>query len=74
MAELPPRPQIDGDPGGSPDGGSPPATPRWVKVFALIALVAVLVFLVLLLVGGEHGPGRHLGSRDGGHTPGMHTP
>ena len=35
-------------------------TPRWVKVFGVIALVVVVVFVVLLLArGGEHGPGRH---------------
>jgi ABC-type transporter Mla subunit MlaD len=36
-------------------------TPRWVKVFAIIALVVVVLFVVLLLTGrgGEHGPGRH---------------
>lgn len=34
--------------------------PRWVKVFLLVALaVAVVGVVVLLLLGGEHGPGRH---------------
>ena len=34
-------------------------TPTWVKVFA-VATVLVLVLLVVLLVfGGDHGPGRH---------------
>jgi hypothetical protein len=37
--------------------------PRWVKLFALIALVLVLlVAAVMVAVGGEHGPGRHLPS------------
>jgi hypothetical protein len=38
-----------------------PGTPRWVKVFGIIALVLVL-FVILMLTGvfgGEHGPGRH---------------
>ena len=43
------------------DRGSAPGAPRWVKVFGIIAAVVVLVFLVLLLTGKDHGPGRHLG-------------
>jgi hypothetical protein len=43
-----------------PDRGTKPPMPRWVKVFAV---VAVLLLLVLLVVGGgEHGPGRHTGN------------
>lgn len=39
-----------------------PATPRWVKVLGIVALVAVVLLVVLLLVGGgDHGPGRHTG-------------
>jgi hypothetical protein len=36
-------------------------TPRWVKVFGLVVVAAVIVLLVLQLtgVGGRHGPGRH---------------
>ena len=44
----------------------PHATPRWVKVFGVIALVVILLFVVLLLAGGPHGPGRHM---PGGDTP-----
>jgi preprotein translocase subunit SecG len=42
---------------------SPPAAPRWVKVFGIVSAVILLVVLVLLLTGSNHGPGRHL---DGG--------
>jgi hypothetical protein len=50
------------DPYRQPTGG----TPRWVKVSGLIALAVLVAFVVVLLVGGgEHGPGRH--SHDG-HT------
>ncbi len=42
---------------------SAPRAPRWGKVSGIIAAVVVLVFLILLLAGGNHGPGRHL---DGG--------
>lgn len=37
-------------------------TPRWVKVFGIIAIVLVLLFLIMQLTGGGHGPGRHIQS------------
>jgi hypothetical protein len=44
-----------------------PGTPRWVKVFGIIVIVlAVLVIAVMLISGGEHGPGRHTQSGDAG--------
>jgi hypothetical protein len=48
-------------------------TPRWVKVSGIIALtVLLLLLLMLLLTGGNHGPGRHLSSRElGGHLGSM---
>jgi hypothetical protein len=57
--------------------GSRPATPRWVKVFGVIAAVVVLLFLILLLTGNNHRPGRHMGPGGGkSHAPpaGAHTP
>ena len=54
-----------------PDRGSPPSTPRWVKVFVIIALVLILLLVVMMFigVGGPHGPGRHIPSGDtGGDT------
>ncbi|WP_165821192.1 hypothetical protein [Nocardioides gansuensis] len=50
------------DPMGRRAHEVPPGVPRWVRLLALglvVALVAVVV--VMLLVGGEHGPGRHGG-------------
>jgi len=42
------------------DPGSTVGPPRWVKVFGAIALVMIVLFVVVLLIGGgEHGPGRH---------------
>src|SRR5919106_4135471 len=42
-----------------------PATPRWVKVFAIITAVVVVLVVVVALVGGaQHGPSRHLPSGD----------
>jgi hypothetical protein len=38
----------------------PPQTPLWVKVFGLIALALVVLFIVLQVIsGGEHGPQQH---------------
>jgi hypothetical protein len=49
MADLPPDPDLT------------TGTPRWVKVFGIIAAVVVLLFVILLIAGGgQHGPGRHL--------------
>ncbi len=43
------------------DVGDYPGTARWVKVFGLIAIVLVRLFVILMLAsGGGHGPGRHL--------------
>jgi hypothetical protein len=44
------------------DSSPYPGTPRWVKVFGIIALVVVLLFVFLMFTrgpGGHHGPGRH---------------
>jgi hypothetical protein len=55
MAEPPPTPQ--------------PGMPRWVKVFGIVAIVlALAVVIVLLVSGGQHGPGRHVPGGGGGHT------
>ena len=41
-------------------------TPRWVKVFGIIALVLVVLVAVVLIAGrGGHGPGRHASGLDG---------
>lgn len=42
------------------DRGSTTGTPLWVKVFGVIALTLVVLFVILMLTGG-HGPGRHSG-------------
>jgi hypothetical protein len=52
-----------------PGHGSMRGTPRWVKVFGIIALVLILVFVISLLAGVRHGPGMHTPSGDaGGYT------
>jgi hypothetical protein len=35
------------------------ATPLWVKVFGVVAIVVIIGLVVLVVVGGDHGPGRH---------------
>ena len=53
---MPEEPSTSMNDRGTPDGGPPP-TPRWVKVFAVIAILLVLAFVVSHLAGG--GMGRH---------------
>jgi hypothetical protein len=73
LGDTPRYPETGDDTDVGPDRGSTPGTPRWVKVFGLIALVVIVLFVVVTLIGGgEHGPGRHTpaggsGTR-GGHT------
>lgn len=44
---------------GRPDHGSatstPPATPRWVKMFGIIFVILVLLFVMLHLTGNSPG-------------------
>ncbi len=74
MADPTRYPDTDNDTGVGPDRESTTGTPRWVKVFGIIALVVVLLFAILMFTrgpsGGGHGPGRHTLSDDlGGQTP-----
>jgi hypothetical protein len=44
-------------------GAAYPGTPRWVKIGAIVAVtVVLLVVLAMVLLGGEHGPMRHMPS------------
>src|SRR3712207_2867213 len=56
-------PSADRNTDVEPDGESRAGMPRWVKVFGVIALLVVVLFVILLLTGGpgRHGPGRHTG-------------
>jgi hypothetical protein len=59
---MAPSPNSDAgdDPDVGPDSDTITGTPRWVKVFGIIAITVVLLFVILMLVGGgRHGPGRH---------------
>ena len=47
-------------------------TPRWVKVFGIIAIALILLVVVVVVtgLGGEHGPSRHiLSGGAAGDTP-----
>jgi hypothetical protein len=48
--------------------------PRWVKASGIITLALIMLLLILLLTGGNHGPGRHQSSRGyGGQLPSVAT-
>ncbi|TMR99828.1 hypothetical protein [Nonomuraea basaltis] len=46
----------------TPERGSPPRMPRWLKTTGIVVGVLLLLFAVLQFtgLGGEHGPGRHM--------------
>ena len=47
-----------------------PGMPRWVKISAVIASMLVLLLVIVLVFGGgQHGPGRHCQSGNAGRTP-----
>ena len=49
------------DPHDRPSPTPASGVPRWVKIFALIAMVLIVLFVLLqVATGGKHGPGRHL--------------
>ena len=51
-----------------------PGIPRWVKLSAIIAgALALLLVVVLVFGGGQHGPGRHFrsGNADGALAGGV---
>ena len=53
-----------GQGGTEPPASEPPATPRWVKVTGIVAVLIVLAALVKVLFGGGvggHGPEMHGG-------------
>jgi len=51
-----PEPTSTRDPGSE----KPPSTPGWVKISAVVVAILVLVIVVAMLLGGNHGPGRHM--------------
>jgi hypothetical protein len=50
------------DPTPPISSGTPPKMPRWVKVSGIVLIVLALLIGIMLISGGEHGPGRHIPS------------
>lgn len=48
-----------GPTGENDEGRAAPGMPRWVKVFAIVAVLVVVALVVARLAGVEHGPGLH---------------
>ncbi|WP_328967498.1 hypothetical protein [Streptomyces sp. NBC_00239] len=47
--------------GGTADSrGSGPGMPRWVKICGIVGIAVALLIVVMLLIGGEHSPSRHM--------------
>lgn len=48
-----------------PKRETPPVTPRWVKLFAMIVIILILLFGILHLTGNSlGGPNSHMPSMD----------
>ncbi|MBT9470778.1 MAG: hypothetical protein IV099_06295 [Phenylobacterium sp.] len=60
------RPKSSGDINDGPGHRSAGATPRWVKVFGIIGLVLVALFVVLHLTGHGFGRQMHMSSPEHG--------
>lgn len=41
---------------------SAPLPPPWAHVFGILAIVLIVILVIALLVGGNHGPSRHSGA------------
>lgn len=55
---------------GNPGSNDRPATPRWVKLLGVGAVVLILVAIAVVLVGGgQHGPGLHSALLPGSARP-----
>ncbi len=66
LADVPPYPDTGVRADRRSTTSTPPRTPRWVKVFGIIALVLVLLFVIMMLAdmltGSVNGPARHISS------------
>ena len=51
MDDLPHYPESNRGARVRPGRGSPPRTPRWVKAFAMITAIVLVLFVVLHLTG-----------------------
>lgn len=60
MGKLPNNSNTGDDTGMSHNKDGPPSTPRWVKVSGIIAIAIILLIIIKIFIGGDHGPGRHI--------------
>jgi hypothetical protein len=65
MADRPSSPEREDSANRGPTTGPP----RWVKIAGIITLALAVLVLIVLLAGGNHGPGRHQSSRGHGGPP-----
>ena len=49
----------------NPEPRAEPGMPRWVKIFGIITVIVIALFLILMFVKGPggHGPSRHFGNK-----------
>lgn len=52
MTDPSPAPEPRDDPNMEPEREMVTSTPRWVKMFGIVALALVLLFVLLQLIGG----------------------
>lgn len=66
MADSPAHPDSNLEPAvdirQEPAREGAPRTPRWVKVFGIIAVVLIVAVAVQFIFGMKHGPGLHSSS------------
>lgn len=76
MTDSPAYAEAGDQPVGDSSRGSARGIPRWVKVSGALALIAVVALVFMLVVGGgEHGPGRHTSEGAGQQAqPGSQIP
>ena len=60
MPDAPPYADVGDDADATPDRGAAGGMPRWVKISLIVAAVVAVLVVVMLLVGGDHNPGRHV--------------
>lgn len=56
---MAPSPDANERPDHSPPGDGGHRMPRWVRGFLIAALVVVVLGVMALAFGGDHGPSRH---------------
>jgi hypothetical protein len=60
MTDPPSDPQSRPDTGNDTARGEHPGLPGWVKVSGIVVAILVMALIVIMLIaGGDHGPGRH---------------